>query len=255
MTPTQQQPFKLKGGVLIIGSLLWQDYLDKPGNDIRKSWRADHLLTESKIMVKVPIRYGRFSDKDNVFTMTFSKSVSNRRCGTGYFIPFSKSIITSKIELINEALALSRAEGMRGRFVGRPDNWGALGILFNYKKIDGQLKNRLITLWQEKLTKTNEFDNQHYRLNKETPCIKPNGTLNFQWISPVDSRLKDLLDSYDFLIATVTRPTNYPLINELAENVHADKSRHYFIENYKHGITTFQDIAVINKLKQTRIDK
>lgn len=31
----------LKGGVLIIGSLLWQDYLDKPGDDIRKNWRAN----------------------------------------------------------------------------------------------------------------------------------------------------------------------------------------------------------------------
>jgi hypothetical protein len=129
MTTTQQQPFKLKGGVLIIGSLLWQDHLSKLGDDIRKSWRADHLLTESKIMVKVPIRYGRLSDKDNIFTMTFSKSVSNSNCGTGYFIPFSKSIIISEIELINEALALSVAEGMRGRFVGHPDNWGALGTL------------------------------------------------------------------------------------------------------------------------------
>jgi hypothetical protein len=138
---------------------------------------------------------------------------------------------------------------------GNPDNWGALGILFNNKKIDGKLKNKLITSWQNELTKTNEFDNQHYKLNKETSCIKPNGTLNFQWISPVDSRLNDLLGSYDFLIATITRPTNYLKINKLAENVNADNSRHYFIENYKHGITTFQDIAVLNKLKQTRIDK
>lgn len=255
MTTTQQQPFKLKGGVLIIGSLLWQDHLYSLGDDIRKFWRADHLLTESKIIVKVPIRYGRLSNQDNIFTMTFSKSVSNSKRGTGYFIPFSKSFITSEIELINEALALSGAEGMRGRFVGRPDNWGTLGILFNDKKIDGPLKNKLITLWQNMITETNEFDNQHYKLNKESPCIKPNGTLNFQWISPVDSRLKDLLDSYDFLIATATRPTNYPKINKLAKNVNADKSRHYFIENYKHGITTFQDIAVLNKLRQTRIDK
>lgn len=54
--------FNLKGGVLIIGSLLWQDYLNKLGDDIRKTWRVKHLLVDSKIMISVPIRYGRYSD-------------------------------------------------------------------------------------------------------------------------------------------------------------------------------------------------
>lgn len=52
----------LKGGVLIIGSLLWQDSsTDVPGDNLRKRWRTEHLDMNHKVAVKVPIRYGRYS--------------------------------------------------------------------------------------------------------------------------------------------------------------------------------------------------
>jgi len=235
----------LKGGVLIIGSLLWQDYLTIQGDDIRKTWRAERLLVDNKIMVRVPIRYGRFSKKNDLFTMTFAKSVSKRKFGTGYFVPFSKPNITTTDELFNEATALSTAEGMNGQFHA---NWGAtLGLLFNDKRVDKKIQKSLTAEWQAKILSTN-FNNQSYKLENEQPCIKANGLLNFAWTLPVDQRQIELLNSYDFILATVTQPTEYPLLKDLSKNVRSDKTRFYFVENYKNGITTFQDISILNLL-------
>ena len=240
--------FNLKGGVLIIGSLLWQDYLNKIGDDIRKNWRAGHLLTDKKIMVKVPIRYGRYSQKNKIYTMTFSKSVSRLKYGTGYFIPFSKKFMSTSDDILNEARALSEAEGMNKKFVA---NWGAaLGILFNEKNIDGKAKSYLTGLWKEKITAQKNFNHQSFKNYKtETPCIKANGQLNFGWVKPVDERQAKLLNSYDFLLATATQPTEYPTLKALAANIISDEERFYFIENYKNGITTFQDISLLNLLQ------
>jgi len=244
------QNYNLKGGVLIVGSLMWQDYLDKVGDDIRKTWRAEHLLTENRIMVRAPIRYGRYSKKDEIFTMTFSKTVNRKKFGTCYFVPFSKPCITTEAELLNEATALSNAEGMKGHFVANKNKlWGTLGILFNNNKIDKLSRKKLTIFWKNKVTEKSNFNHKSYSLKKESPCIKSNGLLNFNWIEPVDSRQKGLLNSYDFILATATVPTNHLKLNELSENVQTDKSRYYFIENYKNGITTFQDIAVINSLR------
>ena len=65
----------LKGGVLIIGSLLWQDHLDEVGDDIRKNWRDNSLLLANKIQVKTPIRYGRFSDNSKIYTKLFISKI------------------------------------------------------------------------------------------------------------------------------------------------------------------------------------
>lgn len=138
----------LKGGVLIIGSLLWQDYLNKQGDDIRKTWRSEHLLTDNKNMVKAPIRYGRYSDNSKVFTMTFSKTVTKNKFETAYFVPLSKPFITTIEELFKEATALSNAEGMNGNFA---NSWASLGILFNENRIDKKLKAKLTAFWKQKI--------------------------------------------------------------------------------------------------------
>lgn len=241
--------FNLKGGVLIIGSLLWQDYLNVMGDDIRKTWRAEHLSVEKKIMVNIPIRYGRFSNKSNIYTMTFSKQLSKNKLGTGYFVPFRKPNITTKMELLEEAKALSNAEGMLGGFAV---SWSALGIIFNSKRINERLRTELTDFWKCKVFEKTDFNHKQYRgIDRETPCLKENGLLNFSWFKPLDSRHEELLNTFDFMIATVTLPTPYPTLKELSENVRADNSRFYFIENYKNGITTYQDIAIINYLNHS----
>ncbi len=60
----------IKGGVLIIGSLLMADDLDEPGDEVGKNWRSGHLLEKQGIQVIAPIRYGRQSSKGEI-TMVF----------------------------------------------------------------------------------------------------------------------------------------------------------------------------------------
>lgn len=233
----------LKGGVLIIGSLLWQDYLNDRDDFARKSWRDKHLILDEKIMVKVPIRYGRYSRKDNIYTMTISNSINKKKMGTGYFVPFSNQNINNFNDLMYESEALSKAEGMGGLFF---NSWGSIGLLFNSNK-ENNSQNNLSNLWSNKFI-NNTFDNKVYKVNKEKPSIKKNGLLNIYWISCVDKRESDNLNNYDFLITAVTMPTQFPTPLELAENVKKDTKRYYFTENYKNGITTFQDISILNQL-------
>jgi hypothetical protein len=52
----------LRGGVLIQGSLLWQDEAtDRPWEPVRRAWREQHLDLNFCIPVRAPIRYGRYS--------------------------------------------------------------------------------------------------------------------------------------------------------------------------------------------------
>ena len=66
---------EIKCAVLIIGSLFW-DLHQGDQDDLRKNWRRDRLSMKDKLHVKVPIRYGRLSEKNNEkqYTMVFSQS-------------------------------------------------------------------------------------------------------------------------------------------------------------------------------------
>lgn len=241
----------IKGGVLIIGSLLWQNHLNSDNEDnIRKLWRDRHLLMKQRIMVKIPIRYGRLSKRDNIYTMVFSNSCARNKKGTGYFIPFKKTPISDFSDLLNEAREISIAEGMKGCFLSKmkDDNvWCVLGILMN-PKIDKEIENNLLRSWTGNIEGQGEFDPQDFKIGHEKTSIHKTGKLNIDWPISLDKRNNEILNSYDFIIATATRPTDYPTIETLKVKVEDDKSRYYFIENYNSGITTFQDIEVINRI-------
>jgi hypothetical protein len=245
----------LKGGVLIIGSLLWQDHYNGEDN-IRKLWRDKHLLLDRKIMVKVPIRYGRLS-KSGIYTMTFSNSCKTARQGTGFFVPFKQTPLSTFKDLIGEVKETSIAEGMDGSFIstesGTKNIWCCMGIMTNPKTVGREKERELITEWgkeikKQEALKSSDLKSSDFKIGNEKPCIDQNGKLNLNWLSPVDKRDSDILNSYDFVIATATKPTDYPNIKNLSEKVKADTTRYYFIQNYKFGITTFQDINVLNKV-------
>lgn len=242
----------LKGGVLIIGSLLWQDHLEnKNGDNIRKLWRDRHLLFDHKIMVKVPIRYGRLSNSD-IYTTVFSNSCAKTKNGTGYFIPFKQTPILTYNDLVNEAKEVSIAEGMKGKFLSKEKGtkkvWCVLGILTNPKTVNKVQEKALLDKWSKTINSQGTFDPNDFKQMREKSCLDKYGKLNISWPTPLDNRNSEILNNYDFIIATGTKPTKYPKINKLTENVKSDKTRYYFIENYNSGITTFQDIEVINKL-------
>lgn len=243
-----KQNLNIRGGVLVIGSLLWQDDLN-PNDKVRKSWRNNRLSIEQGILVKTPIRYGRLS-KSGIYTMTFSNSCIKKQ-GTAFAIPFRQKKFDSVEEIIYEGKELSKAEGMDGNFMssGKTNSpWGVLGILLNPNNIDKNRIKSIIKGWSESMAREGILNNKIFKLQSEKPAIKTTGELNIKWPMVVDVRQKDDFNKFDFLLATVTRPTDYPSITKLKATVLKDKTRYYFIQNFKNGITTFQDIGVINQL-------
>jgi len=233
--------WNLKGGVIIIGSLLWQNYLDHVGDDIRANWRNSHLDITKKIPVKVPIRYGRKS-KSDIMTMVFSNRMA-RKTGFGYVIPFNKTI-SCKDELLCEAIALSAAEGMKGNFVC---SWGVLSYLINDAKIDDSQKKEIVKLFRQR--KNAQFDINEYKVGKERSCISKSLKLDINWVAPVSGNDQQEIDKFHFLLATATKPDNkLPTYQEVAQTIKADKQRKYFINNLMSGIITHDDFEIAKLL-------
>jgi hypothetical protein len=241
-----ENKMNLKGGVLIIGSLLWQDHLDSQNDQIRLSWRTEHLEMENKIPVNVPIRYGRKSQRSGVYTMTFSNSCPVQ--GSAFFVPF-KTMINS-FEFLNEkAVALSMAEGMRGNLIGgRQDVWSVVGMLFN-PKIDKEIQNEILEQWEGVLINEFTFNPDLFKVGNESTCINKNGILNFAWPTTVTELDAARFNEFDFLLATATKPTDYPDNETLFNNVKDDIARCYFRSNNRAGITTFQDSDILTRLE------
>ena len=92
--------FSLNGGVLIVGSLLWD--IDKQ----RISWRNGCLKIQTKIAVPAPIRYGRISNRKCTYTMVLSNECNEPALqGEGMFVPFSNNPINlDKIKIQSQEL-------------------------------------------------------------------------------------------------------------------------------------------------------
>jgi hypothetical protein len=235
-------PFNLKGGVLIIGSLLWDDALNN-NDKIRKKWRKMRLQSDKKILVKLPIRYGRLSN-NNIFTMLFSMNCERyNQYGTGYIIPFKSNPFNTHRQMLYEAKALAKAEGIPERL---ECSWGKVSIIFN-PKLSQELKERVLNVWKLKFHK---LDQKDYRLGNEKPCLNKNFELSISWPKCIFSRSRSVLSELDFLLATATKPNkkDYPTSLDIAAKVRQDKIRYYFAQNIQSGITTFQDREIIKYL-------
>lgn len=243
----------IHGGVLIIGSLLWQPNLGNTDNTIRRDWRDSCLKMPSKIAVNAPIRYGRQSG-GGIYTMTFSNTC-RKKPGNAFVAAFRNNPIKAYDDLLREATKLSRAEGMVRKFIeaGSAGVWGVLGILFNENRIEKAKETAILAWWETKLRAEPLYTDFHYkdfRLGTESPCILQNGHLNFPWITAVNSKDSKTLNEFDFLLATATLPTNikYPTVQKMVRNVQDDKGRRYFKNNNTNGIVTHQDERIMKKL-------
>ncbi len=250
----EDSDFKLKGGVIIIGSLLWQDSLN--GKDsIRKIWRDEHLSSE-QFQVKLPIRYGRFS-KDNIYTMVFSKECEDEsKLGVGYVKFFKKSPIKNWEELENEVQEMAKAEGMGEKW--RNKSWCTMSILFN-PNINERAKKTILKQWKKDRSK----DFKEYHEDGEETILTENYTLNINWLKTVNPLEQDNIDELDFVICTATKFRHeksspikkYPSIEELAEKIKTEesgdgKTRRYFSRNKENEITTFQDKKIEEMIKK-----
>lgn len=230
----------MKGAVILIGSLLWEDTynsIEKDKGQIRKEWR-ESLDISAKSLIEVPIRYGRISStRRNTYTMVFSNSIET--LGKAFIIPFKNETYTFE-EVKFQALGIAKAEGISNK--KNPDrlitNWGAIGMAFNSKNEDKLLEIR--SKWHKEFQ---DFDNKFYGIKGETPTIQKNGELNFRLEIPNEI-------DYVFATTVIPEPKKYPNIEEIVDAVENSNPRYdtYIKENFNHGIRVFGDEEILLKL-------
>lgn len=231
-----------KGGVIIIGSLLWED------TDIRKKWKNMNLESvDTKRFVSVPIRYGRQSStRSDTYTMIFSNHISTQQ-GQAYILGFKNEIKNARI-LDSQAFALAAAEGFwteKGPSINK--TCGTVGLLVN-PNIDTKDKTNadVIRKWWTNLYQkySDTFDHSQYRIDdNELSVIDKDGFLQIPWT--------DEMNDFDFLIATpvVPEPKRLLTAKEIAEQMTEKKYRTYFDKNRENNIQTFQDLEILEHLK------
>lgn len=233
----------LRGGVIIIGSLLWD-------NSNRQKWRENDLCLEKQFKVYIPIRYGRCSCKRKIYTMVFSNICYLERygLGIGWVLPI-RDEITLFAELKEEAQKMGKVEGFKN---GLSSNWGSVALLLNPNKIiDDSIKEEWSKLMSCKISNHSLLSK---KLKSEKSPIDSNGFLAIRW--PEEVTPKNKIGKLDFLIATVTTPTlinnRYPTVYKIANAMEKENVNPYFIKNREHKITTFQDERILNIISETK---
>ncbi len=236
----------LKCGVVVIGSLFWQEHLHPKKKDgIRSRWRKDRLDMSNTINVRLPIKYGRFSgypeDGNYTYTMTFDNKLEEYNYGTAKVIPLLNSSITHYTELRDEISALSEAEGEGVSFLKGEEPWCICSLLLN-PNMDPKKKTDILGRYQEELmSDPGVYEKFKDELSKFSSSEK--GELEIPW--PQNA------GHFDVLIAASTKHKFRPGIDyidagEIANFVY---NRPYFIPNVSNGIRTFQDQEILDTLK------
>lgn len=236
----------LRAGVLIVGSLWWDD------STVRREWRSKRLSVRAAQLVRLPIRYGRRSSRrSNTFTMVLSPLCYRHRrgLGTGYIVP-CRAPIASTEDLLREVKSLARAEGLSGT----QWTWGAVGILVNPKC---QLPDKILTIWgnyfQDVASRCQLFERH---AASERPIVSSKGILSLRW--PTLRRAKNNVD-LDLLLATPTAPSLtkhrhlcYPQPGEIAAAYVRAGKPGYFGKNVGAGIRTAQDMTIWKAMLRMR---
>lgn len=225
---------KLKGGILIVGSLWWDPE--------REDWRNMHLNTKAKIYVPAPIRYGKISNSRNcTYTMVFSTEydVEGKR-GQAMFVPFGNNPL-DWASLHTQSVALIKAERNKNTIDSTHYywDWGTLGICFN-PKVEKKDQDILLVNWTKRFT---GFESQEYKSGKETSVMNKDGCLLFVW--------PEALNEYDFLVATAIKPVQpvYADVKKIVERMVVNEYTEYFDKNRAALITTIDDDNIIKELK------
>lgn len=231
---------KLRGGVIIIGSLLW----DNAG---RSEWRGHSLdPLENKVPLALRIRYGRESgDKRcHTYTMILSNHPTTA-LGQSYILGLNKKIETKEM-LRQEIIALAKAEGVwteESSFLAK--RWGAVGLLINPSLNNAKLlKSMWVQLFRHHRCDhpRNGYDASRFCIDDEPSVIDADGFLQIDW-SPE-------MNAFDFLLATPTAPKPRTLLSAkaIAHRMNERNYRKYFDGNRASGITTYQDDEILDYL-------
>lgn len=221
----------MNGSILIIGSLLWD-------NGKREEWRRSRLCIEEKVLVRVPICYGRIStSRGKTFTMTFSPDGSEGQA----VLVSCKAPIVDMTALVAEAEALWKAEypAASPRTIGKSP-WGCVGVSFHP---ENQRED-----WPQLWT-------NHFLANASaiSPMDK-NGLLQVPWPT---TTLDGAPAAADLILATATKAeTQCPSVEDVAEAWLKQNNGYerYFFENVRHGIRTPDDGLIWRRIKEQNPD-
>ena len=237
------EPLPLNVGILIIGSLLWDDN--------RQTWRDSRLEVNSAETASAPIRYGRLSGKrrGHTYTMVFS-----RLCPSGHAkVVRCSHAVSSLQDLIAEAEFLWQAEQLNAARGLIATDWGCVVLLCNPKR---KIPEEIPKGWAERVAREPNYGNVHQ--TKEEGCIvTKDGLLRIPWPQLVEGGAPVQLD---LLLATANDPTlsgsppTYPSVDTIANawNRAANKHAEYFWKNTDNGIRTFQDDDIRARLTPRR---
>ncbi len=275
------EPKQIKGGVLIIGSLLWQDgSTNEPWDHVRSNWRKQYIDENNPIKVKVPIRYGRYSYNtplpikinkvgmgypltilghsnftNELYTMVLSKAYdTSEKLGTAFVYPLKQDIFTLDDVKAN-VKALSKAEGI---YINDTTyfrkKWGAISVWINQNR-DSDLKYEIINLFQNKIANPDFLEKFEGFKGDPSSILNEDGTLGLLDIPTVDPSQQQLIDNLDFILTAVTVPKNkneevkkYPDFDQIGKFAQQDVRR-YFQNNHKNEIVTFDDKKINEKYR------
>ena len=249
----------IKGGVIIIGSLIWEnehnaipDKGSKKLGKYRREWREKNLDVSNIQIIPLPIRYGRCSSgRHHTYTMVLSREYLNNNQGAGLIVPFKKQFIQNKLQQVTTQLKyLSIAEGIitqeeKNRFAAL---WGGIAIWINPKS---KFKIQIENYWQNVITKPK----YKYR---EKSYAWADGTL-------LDDSFRLQLEintDCDFLVCTYILPKykkgdndsdanqnmkqGYPNPKMLNEAIQKSKYSTYFCQNRVNNIVTVDDNEIFD---------
>ena len=168
----------------------------------------------------------------------FYTACDGDKLGTGFLIPFQNDEVTI-YNFEKEAIELSYAEGMNGKVVaGTKDAWAVIGVILN-KNIDDTEELLITKYWNDKLHKERYLDRNDFKLGSESTPLEHTGIMNIAWPTAVDPNYQERIDKFGSILATVTKPTDYPDNSIFLDSVKLDLSRKYFLNNLANGITTY----------------
>jgi len=268
------QENKIKGGVITMGSLFWENgrnclkdknELDSKGKiksvelaKYRIEWRNENLVITDAKQIQLPIRYGKQSDtRKKTYTMVFSREYLNKKC-FGQIIPFKDEIDFQKNGTLEEqARKMAQAEGIKDR----NDNvflvldWCAMALWIDSTSIHAPY------LRKEWLSIVNP-PNNYFRNKRNTITNAPsNAERNATDYSGHNDAVLlnndfELIDvpikcKFDFLLLTYTKPNiSYPNAKTIADAINDKNSRYnsYLRRNIGNGIVTVDDEEIKSHL-------
>jgi len=265
----EEEENKIKGGVIIMGSLFWENEKNcvkgkEAEGRARRVWRKNNLDISKTKTIPLPIRYGRFSGKDNrenTYTMVLSRDYLNR-LGTALVVPFKKPfLINGKTKIREQIKNLAKVEGIqRANQKVFAKCWSAISIWINP---NSQYFEQLRNYWLKNIVRNKKniygYSGKSYEWT--------DGTLLDKDVQLQLSIVSDL----DFLLCTYILPkytdtpnyndcdrvqnmgNGYPTAEMIGKAIAASQPPYitYFAENIVNGIVTADDEEIFKYTPKT----